>query len=139
MRQPLKLTSSLAIASKSAFRSAPARAFHSSRPTNSFFTSRTTSPLSTLVKARNAFRGSRTYMQQPANVQNPNGTLLQKLVVGGAMFGGTLFAINMVYCPFPFLCYHLPSSYKYRILTNTRSSTAKPVKMAECPNMNAVT
>ncbi|KAA8575627.1 hypothetical protein EYC84_004751 [Monilinia fructicola] len=36
-------------------------------------------------------------MQQPATVQNPNGTLVQKLVVGGAMFGGTLFAINMVF------------------------------------------
>ncbi|KAB8304837.1 hypothetical protein EYC80_004175 [Monilinia laxa] len=93
MRQPLKLTSTLALASKTAFRSAPARAFHSSKPTTNFFTSRTTS----LVKARNAFRGSRTYMQQPATVQNPNGTLVQKLVVGGAMFGGTLFAINMVF------------------------------------------
>lgn len=92
MRQPLKLTSTLALASKTAFRSTPARAFHSSKPTTNFFTSRTTS----LVKARNAFRGSRTYMQQPATVQNPNGTLVQKLVVGGAMFGGTLFAINMV-------------------------------------------
>lgn len=95
MRQPLKITSSLAMASKTAFRSAPARAFHSSKPTNSFFTSRT-SPVSTLVKARNAFRGSRTYLQQPATVANPNGTLMQKVLVGGAMFGGTLFAINMV-------------------------------------------
>ncbi|KAF7871611.1 hypothetical protein EAF04_003718 [Stromatinia cepivora] len=97
MRQPFKLTSSLATASKTAFRFTPARAFHSRKPTTSFFTSRTTSPTSTLVKARNAFRGSRTYLQQPAAVQNPNGTLMQKLLVGGAMFGGTLFAINMVF------------------------------------------
>ncbi|ESZ98757.1 Bax Inhibitor family protein [Sclerotinia borealis F-4128] len=96
MRQPFKLTSSLVIASKTAFRSAPARAFHS-KPTNSFFTSRTTSPISTLTKAQNAFRGSRTYMQQPATVQNPNGTMVQKLIVGGAMFGGTLLAINLVF------------------------------------------
>ncbi|KAF7888503.1 uncharacterized protein EAF02_003044 [Botrytis sinoallii] len=97
MRQPFRLTSSLAIASKTAFRSAPARAFHSSKPTTSFFTSRTTSPVSTLVKARNAIKGSRTYLQPPATVANPNGTLMQKLLVGGAMFGGTLFAINMVF------------------------------------------
>ncbi|PQE20240.1 Bax Inhibitor family protein [Rutstroemia sp. NJR-2017a BBW] len=96
MRRPFQLPSTLALASKSTIKSVPARAFHSSRPTNSFFTSRTTSPINTLTKAKNAFRQSRTYIQQPA-VQAPNATLLQKLAVGGAMFGGTLVAINLVF------------------------------------------
>ncbi|EKD18141.1 uncharacterized protein L3040_007681 [Drepanopeziza brunnea f. sp. 'multigermtubi'] len=99
MRQPFRLTSALAGASKTVFRSsgAPVRSFHSSRPANQFFTSRSTIPVTTLTKARNAFRQSRTYMQQPA-IQTPGGgNLVQKLVVGGAMFGGTLLAINLVF------------------------------------------
>ncbi|KAG4422868.1 hypothetical protein IFR04_003938 [Cadophora malorum] len=98
MRQPFKLTSALAGASKTAFRStaAPVRSFHSSKPANSFFTSRSTTPVTTLTKARYAFRQSRTYMQQPV-VQAPGGNLTQKLVVGGAMFAGTLVGINLIF------------------------------------------
>ncbi|CZR55411.1 related to growth hormone inducible transmembrane protein [Phialocephala subalpina] len=96
MRQPFKLTSALAGASKTAFRSAPVRSFHSSRPAANFFTSRTTAPSSSLVKARNAFRQSRTYMQQPVAAPN-NSNLVQKLVVGGAIFGGTFLAIQFVF------------------------------------------
>ncbi|KAH7342314.1 inhibitor of apoptosis-promoting Bax1-domain-containing protein [Rhexocercosporidium sp. MPI-PUGE-AT-0058] len=99
MRQPFKLTSALAGASKTAFRStaAPVRSFHSSRPANSFFTSRSSAPVTTLSKARYAFRQSRTYMQQPVAQAPGGGNLTQKLVVGGAMFGGTLLAINLVF------------------------------------------
>merc|ERR1712093_296806 len=97
MRQPFKLTA-LAGASKTAFRStaAPVRSFHSSKPANSFFTSRSTTPVTTLTKARYAFRQSRTYMQQPV-AQAPGGNLTQKLVVGGAMFAGTLVGINLIF------------------------------------------
>jgi hypothetical protein len=100
MRQPLKLTSVLAGASKSAFRSAPVRAFHSSRQAgaNTFFTAQTTATTrsSALSKARNAFRQGRTYMQQPAVAPN-NANLVQKLIVGGAMVGGTWLAIQMIF------------------------------------------
>jgi growth hormone-inducible transmembrane protein len=36
-------------------------------------------------------------MQQPAAAAPSGGNLIQKLVVGGAMFGGTLLAINLVF------------------------------------------
>lgn len=94
VRQPLRLTQTLGLLSKSAFKSAPSRAFHQSRPAANFFTSRTTTPINALSKARNAFRQSRTYIQQPA-LPNANASMIQKLVVGGAMFGGTLLAINI--------------------------------------------
>ncbi len=89
MRQSFRLTSTIAVASKSAFRSPTIRSFHS-KPAANFFTSRTTTPVNTLSKARNAFRQSRTYMQQPVAAAPSGGNLVQKLVVGGAMFGGTL-------------------------------------------------
>ncbi|KAH8813082.1 inhibitor of apoptosis-promoting Bax1-domain-containing protein [Xylogone sp. PMI_703] len=99
LRRPLAVPSTIATVSKSAFRNAaPIRTFHSSRPANSFFTSRTATPISTLTKARNAFRQqTRTYMQQQAAPAANRGELIQKLVVGGALFGGTLIAINLVF------------------------------------------
>jgi hypothetical protein len=95
MRQPLRLSSALAGASKIAFRYPAIRSFHS-KPATNFFTSRTTTPVNTLTKARNAFRQSRNY-QQPAAAVPSGGNLVQKLVVGGALFGGTLVAINLIF------------------------------------------
>jgi hypothetical protein len=96
MRQPFRLTSTLGAVSKSAFKSpTPIRAFHHARPAATFFTSKTATPISTLAKARNAFRQSRTYIQPSAPAANA-GNLGQKLLVGGAMFGGALLAINLV-------------------------------------------
>lgn len=89
MRQPFRLTSTIGFISKSAFKSTPIRSFHQARPAANFFTSKTTTPISTLVKARNAFKQSRTYMQ-PATSAVGSGNLIQKLLVGGAIFGGTL-------------------------------------------------
>jgi hypothetical protein len=98
MRPIFRLTSTLGAASKTAFRSAaPIRSFHNSRPAANFFTSRTTTPVSTLSKARNAFKQSRSYMQQPAAQTADSGNLVQKLLVGGAVFGGTMIAINLVF------------------------------------------
>jgi len=97
MRQPLRLTSTIGFVSKSALKSTPIRSFHQARPAANFFTSRTTTPFNTLSKARNAFRQSRTYIEQPINPAASNATLVQKLVVGGAIFGGTLVAINLVF------------------------------------------
>lgn len=89
VRQPLRLTSTLGLVSKSAFKSTPIRSFHA-KPAANFFSSRTTTPISTLTKARNAFKQSRTYMQQPVAPGANAGNLVQKLLVGGAVFGGTL-------------------------------------------------
>ncbi|RQM08358.1 hypothetical protein DH86_00002606 [Scytalidium sp. 3C] len=98
LRRPFAVPSTIATASKAAFRqSAPIRTFHSTRPANQFFTSRTATPVSTLVKARNAFRQqARTYMQQQAAPAN-RGDLIQKLLIGGAMFSGTLIAVNLMF------------------------------------------
>ncbi|KAK1706639.1 bax inhibitor family protein [Colletotrichum lupini] len=74
------------------FRTTATRAFHQasskSRPTASVVTA-----------ARNALlRGSsRTYMQQAAPGVQGQASPLRKLLVGGAIFGGTLVAINVVF------------------------------------------
>ncbi|KAH8596695.1 inhibitor of apoptosis-promoting Bax1-domain-containing protein [Bisporella sp. PMI_857] len=96
LRQPLRLTASISTISKSAFRSAPVRSFHQARPVASFFTSRAAAQSRTLGKAPNAFKQSRTYIQNGA-VPAARGNLTQKLLIGGAMFGGTLIAINLVF------------------------------------------
>jgi hypothetical protein len=97
IRQPLRLTSTISLLSRSAFRSAPARAFHNGKPINNFFTSRATTQAKSISKFRNAFQQSRTYMEQPYVQPANSGNLVQKLVVGGALFGGTLIAINIVF------------------------------------------
>lgn len=101
IRQPFRLTSSITVAAKGAFRSAPARAFHQGRSANNFFSSRTqlTSPIRSLVKPQNVFRQStRSYIQPSTSAPEPQGaSLLQKLAVGGAMFGGTWLLIQAVF------------------------------------------
>src|SRR5438045_8337300 len=97
-RQPFILsTSSISNASRSAFRSVPSRAFHNGKPASSFFTYRATTQPNSIMKFRNAFQQSRTYIQEPVAPRVDSGNLIQKLLVGGAMFGGTLLAINMVF------------------------------------------
>jgi len=95
MRQPFRLAGSLAAISKTAFKpSAPIRTFHSSRPASSkFFTSRTSTPISTLTKTRNAFRA----YQQPAAAPAAGGTLTQRLLIGGAVLGGTWLAVDLIF------------------------------------------
>ncbi|KAI0106067.1 inhibitor of apoptosis-promoting Bax1-domain-containing protein [Daldinia grandis] len=98
---PARLASRLPEISKSSLRTvAPARAFHQSatRPSN-FFTSRTTL-VSTLSRTtpKNAFtKSSRTYIQQPAAPATDSGSMVRRLLTGGAIFGGTLIAINAVF------------------------------------------
>ncbi|KAI1082117.1 inhibitor of apoptosis-promoting Bax1-domain-containing protein [Whalleya microplaca] len=98
---PARLASRLPELTKSSFRTAaPVRAFHQSarRPSN-FFTSRTTLT-STLLRTtpKNALaQSSRTYMQQSTPVAADSGSTLRKLLTGGAIFGGTLIAINAVF------------------------------------------
>lgn len=100
IRQPFRLTGTLAAVSKTAFKSAtPVRAFHHAPPTKAIFTSRTASSIKNSPIIKNGFKQTRAYNVQPTVVPNPsaNGSLMQRLLVGGAMFGGTLFAINMVF------------------------------------------
>lgn len=98
MRQSFRLTASLGAASKFAFRSGPvSRAIHTARPANNFFTARSTTSISSLSKVRNAFQQSRTYMGQQQTAGANNSEVLKKLAVGGALFGGTLVAINAIF------------------------------------------
>lgn len=81
------------------------RAFHrSSRQQNAFFTSKNTLLTSSLARsapntsltARLVAAGSkRGYQSQAAPVDNASA--MRKLLVGGAIFGGTLVAINAVF------------------------------------------
>lgn len=93
LRKPFKLTATLTTISKSAFKPAvPARAFHNTRSTTTFFTSKPVAPLSKSVGTyQNAFK--RAYNNQTINATNS--PLWQRVAVGGAMFGGTLLAINL--------------------------------------------
>ncbi|CAG8980642.1 hypothetical protein HYALB_00012723 [Hymenoscyphus albidus] len=97
MQQPLRMGSTVVIASKSAFRSAPVRAFHPSKPATNFFSSRTATPLNAFTKARNAFRQSRSYQMPAASPTASSATLMQKLAVGGALVGGGLVVTNLMF------------------------------------------
>lgn len=108
---PARLAQRLPELSKAAFRpataAAPARAFHTSQPMKrmgagfgaGFFSSRITSQ----VASRNVFQRTatqaRSYYQQSQSGGSSvlQGEGLRKLLVGGAIFGGTLVAINMVF------------------------------------------
>ncbi|KAI3324672.1 Bax inhibitor family protein [Xylariaceae sp. AK1471] len=96
---PARLATRLPEVAKSSLRlSAPIRAFHqpATKPTN-FFTSRATIASSTLRNTpKNAFSQSRAYNQQSAPVVD-QGSLVRRLLTGGAIFGGTLIAINAIF------------------------------------------
>ncbi|KAI0839261.1 inhibitor of apoptosis-promoting Bax1-domain-containing protein [Hypoxylon sp. FL0890] len=97
---PVRLASRLPELSKASFRStAPIRAFHQSARPSNFFTSRTTGA-STLVRTtpKNAFtNSSRKYTQESAAPTLDSGSTMRRLLTGGAIFGGTLIAINAVF------------------------------------------
>ncbi|KAI0377548.1 inhibitor of apoptosis-promoting Bax1-domain-containing protein [Hypomontagnella monticulosa] len=97
---PARLASRLPQLTKSSFRSAaPIRAFHqtATKPSN-FFTSR---PIvaSTLLRStpKNAFAQSSRSYQQSAAPAVDSGSMIRRLLTGGAIFGGTLIAINAVF------------------------------------------
>ncbi|RYP56350.1 hypothetical protein DL769_009934 [Monosporascus sp. CRB-8-3] len=98
-RGPGRLASRLPDLAKSSYRaSAPVRAFHQSAKPSTFFTSRplvASSPAKTTTK--NAFAQSRTYMQSSAPPAADAGSTMRRLLVGGAIFGGTLIGINAVF------------------------------------------
>jgi hypothetical protein len=82
------------------------RALHQSAPKNAFFSSRTGSlapQTRTQAKFANTLvsrltGANRTYYQQTVPPQAADqGSPLRKLLVGGAIFGGTLVAVNVVF------------------------------------------
>ncbi len=94
------------IAKTSAGPSAAVRALHQSTPKNAFFTPRTaalTLQSSTknsnnlLSRLQGASRSYNYNYQQTIDPAVRRGMLLRKLVTGGAIFGGTLVAINLVF------------------------------------------
>lgn len=112
---PARMASRLPQLSKSAFQpsskskspiAATIRAFHQSTPKNTFFTSKSTpakSQTTTIARFGNGLvarltGASRSYYQQAAQPPAADqGTLMRKLLVGGAIFGGTMVAINVVF------------------------------------------
>lgn len=76
------------------------RAFHqSARRQNAFFTSKLvhSTPKSTSLVSRLVIGGSKRGYQTGARPATDNASVLRKLAVGGAIFGGTIVAINAVF------------------------------------------
>lgn len=98
---PARLATKLPQLTKTALRTnAPIRSFHraSSKPSQTFFTSRTFTAASVLrTTSRNAFTQSRSYQYQSSAPAADSGSLMRRLLTGGAIFGGTLVAINTVF------------------------------------------
>ena len=96
LRRPFALTTTLKQLPKPpSATSVIVRALHI--PPKPTFTpsSKPTSPLSALTKARNAFH--RTYMQ-PAQVVRPDtGNMASKLLYAGGVIGGTILATNLLF------------------------------------------
>lgn len=96
---PARLATKLPALAKPAFSTAaPVRAFHQSTVKSTFFTSRTGSTL--LRSSRNAFRqqGSRRAYQYQAQQQPADtASMGRRLLTGGAIFGGTLIAMNVMF------------------------------------------
>lgn len=95
---PARLATRLPAVARSSLRTTtPFRAFHqpATKP-STFFTSRATvaSSISRTV-SKNGFGQSRSYNQATPTVDR--GSLVQRLLVGGAIFGGTVVAINLVF------------------------------------------
>lgn len=97
---PARLATRLPQVARSSFRlSAPIRAFHkpAAKP-STFFTSKATIASSTLrATPKNAFAQSRAYNQQSSSQTADQGSLARRLLTGGAIFGGTVVAINLVF------------------------------------------
>lgn len=83
-----------------------ARAFHQSTPKNSFFTSRTAalalrsntkSSSNILTKLQGASRGYRAQYETYVDPATRRKELFRKLMIGGAIFGGTLVTVNAVF------------------------------------------
>ncbi|KAL2159368.1 hypothetical protein VTH06DRAFT_2371 [Thermothelomyces fergusii] len=83
-----------------------ARAFHSAAPKNGFFVPRTASlafragaksPSAVLTGLRGASRGYQTHYEAYVDPATRRRELFRKLLIGGAIFGGTLVTVNVVF------------------------------------------
>ncbi|TQN71070.1 Growth hormone-inducible transmembrane protein [Colletotrichum shisoi] len=81
------------------FRTTATRAFHQASPKTTRSPAAGLASTSFAAATRNAFRGSsRTYMQQAApGAYGNQSSPMRKLLVTGAIFGGSLVAINLVF------------------------------------------
>ncbi|TLS27016.1 hypothetical protein PpBr36_04734 [Pyricularia pennisetigena] len=73
------------------------RSFHQSAPKSTFFTSKTATWRPTTSSSILTRASSRAYHQHAPHAPVDNSTLMRKLLVGGAIFGGTLVATNLVF------------------------------------------
>jgi growth hormone-inducible transmembrane protein len=97
---PARLATRLPELTKPAFRgSAPARAFHkTSTKSSNFFASRTASSSSIFRSApRNVFQQARSYQYQSGAQAADTSSIGRRLLTGGAIFGGTLIAMNVMF------------------------------------------
>jgi hypothetical protein len=104
---PARLAPRMSQLARAALRSSnnsASRAFHQSTPKNNFFTPRTialapkAAPRNTLLSKLQG--ASRSYYQEtvpPPPSTEASRSLLQRLLVGGAMVGGTMVAVNLVF------------------------------------------
>ncbi|KAL9011517.1 MAG: hypothetical protein Q9173_003644 [Seirophora scorigena] len=99
LRRPFAITSALKQLPKAA--SPATRTFHSSPVKQELFTQRSTTPITaTLSKSRSTFQNAfRRYQSSSGGIPNPaaSGTLGQRLLYGGAIIGGTVFATNLIF------------------------------------------
>lgn len=100
---PARLATKLPELTKSAFRSsAPVRAFHqtSTKQSSSCFTSRTAATNSSILRSTksNVFQQARrSYQYQAGAAPADASSLGRRLLTGGAIFGGTLIAMNVMF------------------------------------------
>ncbi|KAI4086203.1 MAG: hypothetical protein LQ348_002472 [Seirophora lacunosa] len=99
LRRPFAITSALKQLPKAA--SPVTRTFHSSPVKQELFTQRSTTPITaTLSKSRSTFQNAfRRYQSSSGGIPNPaaSGTLGQRLLYGGAIIAGTVFATNLIF------------------------------------------
>ncbi|KAF2840954.1 bax inhibitor family protein [Patellaria atrata CBS 101060] len=100
-QRPFAITAALRQVPKAS--STTIRAFHNTplqASRNTFFTStKSTGPVSLFAQSRNAFQSTfrRSYQQTAFQPTLNEGNLTQRLIYGGAIFGGTLIAINLIF------------------------------------------
>ena len=99
LRRPFALSTAIKTIPKPSC--APLRASHNwpIKSANSFFTSKTTSPATTLAKSRHAFQSTfrRSYHQDSSPAINPvaGGNLKQRLLYGAGIVAATVIVTNM--------------------------------------------
>ncbi|WPG98785.1 Hypothetical protein R9X50_00158100 [Acrodontium crateriforme] len=101
LRRPFAIAK--AIKHPSTFANVPLRSFHASAPAQQIAYHPPTSLRPTLSSQQNVFKqvfrqsSRRSYQTQAPPNPMAQGNLTQRLIYGGAIFGGTLLAVNMIF------------------------------------------